>query len=163
MISCICFPRIVSFLAAVFGSLLKKTRLPIKWEVIKVAHRRTAINWQWHFEYTASTALLVYQLCFVFIPNSVFLAKRSIRWVKKTVFCVCSQQLCYYLLATLRRIFIFSQKREPFLYRPIWSWINIFKEAFIPIHNCFLKCKAPILSQGRPIQIRLWPIFTPNS
>lgn len=79
MVSRMCFLCIA--LAAESGSLLK-TATPIKWEVIKVVLHSTAINRLWHFEYTASTQLLVNELLFVFISSSGLLTKRNITAVE---------------------------------------------------------------------------------
>lgn len=63
MISCICFPQTVSFLAAVLSSLS--------------SHKVRSYKSCWRFEYTASCLMLVYQLYFVFTANSASLAKCS--------------------------------------------------------------------------------------
>lgn len=72
--------RIVSFLAADFGSLKKKLPTePIKWEVIKVDRRWTAINWHWHFEYTAST-FSCWSMSYILFSNlTVFRKKKKKR------------------------------------------------------------------------------------
>lgn len=130
MISCICFPQMVSFLAAALGTLLK-TRVPIKWEVIKVVLCWTAINWQWHFEHTASTLLLVYLLYFVFSNPALLVKKNNTSPVYKTSqhSAVCSQRPCYQLYHVFG-----SFSNNYFLFPEVWDAESTFyRESFIPI------------------------------
>lgn len=89
MISCICFPQTVSFLAAVFGSLLK-TRVPIKWEVIKVvlllnSNKLTVTFWVHCFSTDAGLSVI---FCF-YIQLSISSKEQNLQCIKKQNYILC--------------------------------------------------------------------------